>query len=401
MVSPRHWSVAAAAFAVVLVLQLAPVAPTEAADHGEAPLVTYDQAADIADVYLFLDPNDNTKVILAVDTHGFIVPGENANLGNFDPSLRYRFQIENTGDARGDAFIDVTFSALTDRAQPQTATIVLPSGAHFLAPTTVSSASADTAPTPTVTTDAATGVSFFAGLTDDPFFFDIPAELRYRKSRFDGNPNPALLTRGRDTFAGYNVTMIVLSVPVNSLLGSAGTVIGLAGMTQRNKKTTRIGDGTYRHKGAFITVDRMGIPAVNTVFIPFAKKEAYNAAATTDDAAGRFAADIVTTLQRLGTDQTSIDILAGVAVASGDMLRLDLSIPNIGPGGGNNAAASFPNGRRPADDVIDIIVTLVNNRVPQGDAVNANDVAFRTTFPFFAAPHQPFSPGTVDDRTRN
>src|SRR5437762_1387052 len=46
-----------------------------ASDHLEAPLVESDQAADIADVYTFVDPNDNSKVILALDVHGFIVPG--------------------------------------------------------------------------------------------------------------------------------------------------------------------------------------------------------------------------------------------------------------------------------------------------------------------------------------
>src|SRR3989338_4121406 len=34
-----------------------------AADHGDAPLVAHDQAADIGDVYFFLDPNDNSQVI--------------------------------------------------------------------------------------------------------------------------------------------------------------------------------------------------------------------------------------------------------------------------------------------------------------------------------------------------
>ena len=69
-----------------------------AADHAEAPLVESDQAADIADVYTFLDPNDNSKVVLAFDVHGFIVPGENGNLGGFDHDVQFRFNIENTGD---------------------------------------------------------------------------------------------------------------------------------------------------------------------------------------------------------------------------------------------------------------------------------------------------------------
>ena len=69
-----------------------------AADHAEAPLVESDQGADIADVYAFLDPNDNAKVILAFDVHGFIVPGENGNLSGFDHDVLFRFNIENTGD---------------------------------------------------------------------------------------------------------------------------------------------------------------------------------------------------------------------------------------------------------------------------------------------------------------
>ena len=400
--SARHWGgVAAVACALAFMLQLASVPSMEAADHGDAPLASVDQGSDIADVFAFLDPNDNTKVILAFDTHGFIVPAENANLGFFDSTITYRFQIENTGDAKGDGNIDVTFSKQTDRAMPQTATIKLLSGATFTAPTTISSATATTAPSPTITTDANSGVSFFAGLTDDPFFFDIPAELQYRKSRVDGSPNPTFFNRKRDSFAGYNVEMIVLSVPATLLRGSAGDVIGVSAQTLRSKKTTRNNDGTSKNKGALVIIDRMGIPAVNTVFIPYARKDEYNASTTVDDANGKFATDIVASLTKLGTDQTSIDILAGVAVAKGDMLRLDLSIPNTGSEGGNNAAASFPNGRRPNDDVIDIIVTLVNNRVLQPDNVDDNESVFRNAFPFFAPPHQPFPNGTFDDDTRN
>src|SRR5213594_183020 len=94
-----------------------------AADHAEAPLVESDQAADIADVYTFLDPNDNSKVILAVDVHGFIVPGENGNLSGFDHDVLFRFNIENTSDAAPDKYITVNFDAQTSRSQPQRAHI--------------------------------------------------------------------------------------------------------------------------------------------------------------------------------------------------------------------------------------------------------------------------------------
>ena len=89
-----------------------------------------------------------------------------------------------------------------------------------------------------------------------------------------------------------------------------------------------------------------------------------------------------------------------MAVTKGDMLRLDTSKANSGLQGGNNAGAGFPNGRRPTDDVIDTILFLVTNGgLTTGDHVNANDVTFRDTFPFFAPSQQPRDSG--DDNTKN
>lgn len=385
---------------------LAPVAG-RAADHAEAPLVESDQAADIADVYTFLDPNDNAKVILAFDVHGFIVPGENGNLGGFDKDVLFRFNVENTGDAAPDKYIYVNFDEQTSRSQPQTAHVTVArtdstNKTSFTAPSTVSSATSPTAATPVVTTDAATGISFFAGLTDDPFFFDIPGFNRFVGSVLGGSPNVTLLNRGRDTFAGYNIQMIALSVPAAMLKGSAGNVIGVSATTLRGRNTHRSEKRDAFDSGDFVAIDRMGIPAVNTALIPFARKNEYNRATTQDDAAGKFAGDIVGTLTALGTDAAHVGILASVAVAKGDMLHLDTSKANSGPQGGTVAGAGFPNGRRPADDVIDTLLFLITNEgLTTGDHVNANDVSFRDAFPFFAPSHQPRDTGVVDDNTRN
>lgn len=384
---------------------LVAVAPfaLRASDHAEAPLVESDQAADIADIYAFLDPNNNSNVILAVDVHGFIVPGENGNLGAFDPNVLFRFNIENTGDAAPDKVIEITFDEQTSRSQPQTAHITIPAkkkkdNLSFTAPTTISSATASTAVDPTVTTDGASGISFFAGLTDDPFFFDVPAFNRFVASVLGGAPDASLLSRGRDTFAGYNVQMICLSVPASLLQGSAGNVVGVSATTLRKQTTHLLKKDDPKSTGTYLPIDRMGVPAINTALIPFARKNEYNRATTEDDAAGKFASDIVATLHALGTDDTHVGILASVAVNHGDMLRLDTSLANTG----TNPEAAFPNGRRPADDVIDTILFLVTNGgLTTGDHVNSNDVPFRTVFPFFAAPHQPLDTGVVDDNTRN
>ena len=54
--------------------------------------------------------------------------------------------------------------------------------------------------------------------------------------------------------------------------------------------------------------------------------------------------------------------------------------------------AGFPNGRRLTDDVVDIaeqvmVGVLTGVRTTLGDGVDANDVPFRTTFPYVGLPH--------------
>lgn len=394
---------------------LAGMAPwaVQAADHAESLQVIRGIAGDIADVYAFLDPNDNSRAVLAFDVRGFIVPGENSNISPFDHETLYRFHIENTGDARADMRIDVVFDRQTSRSVPQTARVLVNGpgfgdGMRFSAPTTVGSATASIAPPATVTTDPRTGIALFAGLREDPFFFDIPAFNRFSASITSGRADPTLLTRGRDTFAGYNVQMIALSVPTSLLRGRSGT-IGVSATTYESTftdllpgETINANNARLAFSGTFLRpIDRMGQPVINTVAIPFARKDEYNSSNTVADANGKFAADIVASLKSLGTNSANIDLLASLAVTRGDYLRLNLAVPNKGRQGGTGDGG-YPNGRRPVDDVIDTVLKIVSNgAITTGDNVNSNDAVFLDTFPFFAPPNQPRVTGVIDDNTRN
>ena len=394
----------AAALAMGLIVSSQPVT---AADHAEAPLAAADPGADIADVFAFLDPNDNSKVILALDVEGFVVPSELANLSFFAPDVHFRFEIENTGDAAPDQKINITFAPQTSRTTPQTATIRLPNGLVFTAPTTVQTLAATANPF-VVTTDPVSGVSFFAGLTDDPFYFDIVGFNQFVASVLAGTPDVTKLQRGRDSFAGYNIHMIALSVPAHLLRGRGNNdIIGVNGVTLRRRHDDDGRRGDHRHDDDdLVQVDRMATPAVNTALIPFARKNQYNQSTPVDDAAGKFAGAIVATLQALGTNSANIGVLASVAVTKGDYLRLNLTTPNQSLGMGESVTSphytGFPNGRRPGDDVIDTLLYFITNQsVLTGDNVNSNDVPLGSTFPFFAPPHQPLATGVIDDQTRN
>ncbi|MEO6036160.1 MAG: DUF4331 family protein [Verrucomicrobiota bacterium] len=401
-----------------------------ASDHIDAPLVAQDRGSDIADAYAFLDPNDNSKVVLVMSTQGFIVSGEHFGMVIFDHNIRYRFEIENTGDAKPDLFLDVNYSPGVGRLTAQTAFISLTSQLRgltpnfdtsrpnrprrgeiaFRAPTTIATQEPQPtpAPTPVVTTDSASGISFFGGAADDPFFLDDTGANRFVASSLanPGSPDKSLFGArgGRDTYAGFNTMITAISVPAALLRGNISNhVIGVNAVTQRKSIQRITRNAEVTGSGAYLNVDRQGVPLVNNGLIPAARKNEYNGASTADDARGRFKADNIKSLQNLGTDQAHIDMILAVAVNNGDILRVDLDVPNTGSGGGDNANGGYGNngGRRLKDDVVDGTFTIINNGVLLTDFVNGNEVPFRDTFPFVADPTQPFPPGLEgDDHTR-
>ncbi len=445
------------AAALSLGAALIPGATVFAADHGDGPTIAYDQAADIADVYFFLDPNDTARAVLIGTTHGFIVPGEASNFGTFDPVIRYRFEVyskhvnvdppaptDKSGfkkylnTVKPDKFIDVTFSprianpgpAGAEALQvlaPQTATLQFTgfSGINkktkFTADATNPTLGSTELPATITRVAGDAAVDFFAGETDDPFFFDVPAFSAFIKSVRDGAPNGGVFSRGRDTFAGYNVMTIAISIPAALLRdGVTGDdKVGLNFLTQRHFIQSPTKDGTVKGVAGYKTIDREGNPAVNAVLIPANRKNKYNVATPKDDASLIFALDeptkkgvagepgLLTVFANLGVvggpfdgfGASSAGTLAALAVLHGDVLTL-----NTNPA----AAPGFPNGRRVQDDVVDTLLSVVSNGAltPQtsmaagGDNVLGNDVPFRTVFPFVAPPQQPRASG-VDDNTRN
>ena len=380
---------------------LAGLPPVMAADHGDAPYASVKRSADLNDLYLFLDPNDNGRVVVILTAVGFTVPGEAVNFSVFDHELVFEFQFETTSDATPDQRIRVRFSEKrTSGATPQTATVTLPNGVRFTAPTTVSNLG-DNPPAPVISRGPA-GIQFFAGSADDPFFFDIPGFNRFVASVLSGAPNPALLRRGRDSFAGYNTLAIAFCFPVSFFGPLRNDTLGVS-VAVSNPSVT---DPSDRQ------IDRVATPGVNVAFVPLDLDNVQNRSTTEQNTRGPVPAAILATLRALGTNQAGIDLLTDLVVTRGDFVRVNTTVRNRGPGGGNNAGTGFPNGRRLGDDVIDTTLSIVTNGNPATSSDNVgDDTGFRrrNVFPFLAPPLQPFPPtnppGTpesrVDDLTQN
>jgi Domain of unknown function (DUF4331) len=365
-----------------------------AADHGDAPFASVKRSGDLNDLYVFLDPNNNDRVVVILTAVGFTVPGEAVNFSVFDQELVFEFQFETTFDARPDQRIQVRFSQKRESgANPQTATITLPDGERFEALTT-SSTLTDDPPEPTITTGPE-DILFFAGSLDDPFFFDIPGFNRFVASVLGGGADPTLLERGRDTFAGYNTLAIAFSFPVSFFGPLTDDTLGV---------NVAVRDPRRRQ------IDQVATPGVNVVFVPFDLKDVQNRSSTVQNTRNRIPAAIVDTLEALGTNDDNIALLADLVVTNGDFVRVDTTVANTGPGGGDNPDAGFPNGRRPGDDVINTTLAIVTNGAVTSDNVedDTGDLR-RDEFPFLAPPIQPFPPtnppgtpeSSVDDLTQN
>jgi hypothetical protein len=187
-----------------------------------------------------------------------------------------------------------------------------------------------------------------------------------------------------------------------ALLRGANSLLGFNFVTQRRMNQV-IAEGAVTGQGQYVNVDRQGNPGVVNFLISPPLKNEYNGATTQDDVAGRFVFDLIQNLRNFDTDAAHISAILDVIQRKGDILRLDLRVPNFGPQGGNNPGGGFGHmgGRRLVDDVVDATFTLFNNGNLLTDFVDANEKPFRNHFPFIADPTQPFPPGQeADDHTR-
>ena len=132
-----------------------------------------------------------------------------------------------------------------------------------------------------------------------------------------------------------------------------------------------IDDATYTQ------VDRIGIPALNTVFNhpPAFSKTAYNIAGPATDVAN-YNAQFITVLGAVANANP-----AGTAAV---LLPDELPV-NLGSAISNFALLD---GRKLSDDATDVALTVVVGVAAlQSDNVDANDVAFLNSFPYLAPPN--------------
>ncbi len=203
---------------------------------------------------------------------------------------------------------------------------------------------------------------------------------------FNLNPLGPEVGGNNNDLEAKNVSTIALELPIDCVATAGDPVIGA--FTTASVRQARLVNGApgtglnqaTRSGGAWAQVSRLGMPLVNEVVIGLPDKDRFNASKPKDD--GQFAdyvthpalpalieslfpsAKAPTNFPRTDLVTVFLKGLEGVNqpknVVASDMLRLNTSVAPtpaasqsaMGVPGGD--LAGFPNGRRPADDVVDL-----------------------------------------------
>jgi hypothetical protein len=299
--------------------------------------------------------------------------------------------------------------------------------------------------------DPDTGIRVFAGQRAETFAIDLGAVFDTINLRVEtppgapGRPPLPVHTAAEDAddtrnafgvnaFSGFNINTIAIEVPIARLTrdrkpaGAGNGTIGVWARTLRQQATVRRGEpqlGPFGSDkpllaglGDWVQVSRMANPLVNELIIRFGRKDLWNATLPENESAfvGAYRdLDVAQALELVSNVQVPdpprddiVNLLLQYAGANpgplSELLRLDMTVPPTPPASirrlaifahdaaGNPTAdpAGFPNGRRPNDDVTDIVVraaggaNFIANFV--GDGVANNELGVTADFPFLPTP---------------
>lgn len=287
----------------------------------------------------------------------------------------------------------------SNRQQEITLTVMRDGGSTVVAPAGLTTPLTAGAPLINAVNVAGHTVSVFAGLREDPFFFDVEQFFRVRAGL--AGIGPAVGFRppcpapncALDFTAGYNVLSIVVRVPRALLQGSTNA-------TTFDVWEAIFFPGTGSIPGSAVAnqIERLARPAINEgLLLTNDFLNAMNRISPADEAAalaggfppaGPILAEAVGTLAALGNSPARIGQL--VAAFLPDVMRIDTTQASGYAIGftGLNGPATLTRGRMITDDVIDATLFVLTNGAVTTDNVsyggpNANGSAHKPLLPGF------------------
>jgi len=378
-------------------------------DHDDGEVETKGRNLNLTDLYVFREKDQNSQA-----SSGDLVFIMNTNPRSlarqqyyFSTRARYEFNVTRvannnaTPTGKPDVTLRFEFEEPNSNAQQKIKVTTLRDGS------TSQVAMATTTPiinkpNPVVeqVSVGGTNLSVFAGLREDPFFFDVEQYFRVRAGALGIGPAVGGFRppdEAIDFTRGYNVNAIAVRVPIKFLQGSTTATtfdvwqtISVAGANNKYNQVERLARPLI-NEGLIVTNNFLN--ALNSVGPDF---EA-SALAGQQPAAG-IAAPIIAeakkTIKEIGNNSDErTDALLGAFLP--DVMRIDTTNAS-GYGNAFNKKGSPIRGRLLKDDVVDITLGALTNGVIKSDNVSYDGTPGNpaqghnplvTSFPYLALPN--------------
>lgn len=354
----------------------------QASDHDDGESEIKGRNLNLTDLYAFREVDQNPHA--SEDNLVFIMNTNPRSVARqqyyFSTKARYEFQVDAVTDkdspveGEADVILRFEFDAPdTARRQAFTVTAIHSNGQTQTATGYTTALNQD--PTVNTVNLGDDTLKVFAGLREDPFFFDVEQFFRVRAGALGQGPAVGFreASQAVDFTKGYNVNAIALQVPIDFLQGEGEAT------TFDIWETISFKDGDdYRQ------VERLARPAINEGLVvtqdflqalngvtPDFEVAALAGQAKAAEAAAPIVGEVKQTLLALGNSSERADTLIGAFLP--DVMRIDTTGPS-GYANDLNAKGSPVRGRLLEDDVIDITLSVLTDGAVTSDNVSYEGV---------------------------
>ncbi|MDJ0800662.1 MAG: DUF4331 domain-containing protein [Calothrix sp. MO_167.B12] len=399
--SPKFWHsgnlknmdlkkiIGASVLALGLAVGTAAVIPTyvNASDHDDGEVDIKGRNLNLTDLYVFREQDQNPSangndLIFVMNTNPRSLARQQYY---FSSNALYEFKISRvankdaTPTGKEDIILRFKFSRPNSQGEQQFRLIAIANGRRIGSDIgTTTPLSAENNPNINELNLGNSRVTAFAGLREDPFFFDVEQFFRVRAGALGIGPQVGFRSpdQALDFAKGYNVNTIVVRVPRSLLQGhtKATTFDVWETISFKNHRTRR-----------FQQVERLARPGINEgLIVTNDFLNAFNSIPPSADlsrAAAPVGAEAKRTLLALGNDDARANALLGAFLP--DVMRIDTT-QESGYGKALNAKGSPITGRLLKDDVIDTTLSVLTN-----GAVTTDNVSYEGTPDNPAQGHKP------------
>lgn len=369
----------------------------KASDHDDGETELKGRNLNLTDLYVFREKDQNPNaadgnLIFIMNTNPRSVARQQYY---FSTKARYTFNVtrvankDATPTGKPDVVLQFEFGAPKANGQQDVKLTTTWDGVKCVSNQALYTTPLNTNPSVgQATLCGGSSVNVFAGLREDPFFFDVEQFFRVRAGALGIGPAVGFrdFRKAVDFTKGYNVNAIAVRIPQRLLQGSTSAQTFDVWETISVKGT----DGNYTQ------TDRLARPAVNEGLVvtndylntlnsvgPDFEAAVLAGQQPAASQAAPIVAEVKKTLKAFGNNDTRTNALIGAFLP--DVMRIDTTGPS-GYGNALNAKGSPIRGRKLTDDVIDTTLSVLTN-----GAITSDNVSYSGRPGSPAQGHQPLA----------